>query len=245
MLKKTQACLLFLIFGCSHQSSPVKTVYFPYAPELLQTILKDQPKRGPASLNLDEVKEEKSTRRVYFSTLYYQHLVLGSHLQKNNEINSCPQFHHDKVETDSYVLPKVTPYRTRQVAEDGKNYFPELVFDGKFSIEDYHLSLREELEILCEDGYSDNYFKFDNLITHHANKLAFHNKPSAMESVLKIPIFANFYLIKMIESRREENMFHPEEKLFIQMSQTHWFDQYINEASRLRTNFLRDKMVRR
>jgi hypothetical protein len=232
------------LIGCAHQEKN-KTVQFPYAPELLQAIQGQSPMRMPASMSDMEAREEKSTRRVYFTTLYHQHLVLGSHLNRKNGINFCPQFHHDKIQADAYGVPKVSLYGAGHVEIDGKNYFPELVFDGKFSLGDYHLALQEEIETLCEEGLSDNFYKFDNLITHHAKQRTFHLKPSAMESVLKIPIFANFYLIKMIRPQHEIVLNHPEEKLFIQMSQTHWFDQYVSEASRLRSNFLRNKMVRR
>ncbi|HXH74233.1 MAG TPA: hypothetical protein VNJ08_04665 [Bacteriovoracaceae bacterium] len=230
--------------GCAHKRAEDKIVHFPYAPELLKSIQAQVPSRHPASMTLEAI-EEKSTRRVYFTTLYHQHLVIGAHLRKTSAINSCPQFHHDKIEADAYGVPEISLYGAKHIEDDGKNYFPELVFNKKFSLSDYHLSLQGELETLCEEGLSDNFYKFDNLITHHAKRTDFHMKPDAMESVLKIPIFANFYLIKMIEARHELALNHPQEKLFIRMSETHWFDRYVSTASRMRGNFLRNKMVRR
>lgn len=233
------------LVGCGHFETGPKVVHFPYAPELLKTVQTQNPSRRPASLLEMSASEEKSPRRVYFTSLYHQHLVLASHLGRANAINACPQFHHDKVEVDAFDVPKVALYKENQVEDDGKNFFPELVFNKKFSLNDYHLSLQEELEALCEEGVSDNSFKFDNLITYHAKKMTFHMKPSAMESVLKIPIFANFYLIKMIEARHQVVLNHPEEKRFIKLTETHWFERYVAEASRLRGQFLRNKMVKR
>lgn len=245
MKKMIWALSSLALVGCAHQVPSDSTVHFPYAPELLKTIQSEVPGRLPASSGMFSVDEEKSSRRVYFSTLYHQHLILGAHLRRESTINSCPQFHHDKIEADAFGLPEISLYREKNVQEDGKNFFPELVFNKKFSLNDYHTALQGELETLCEEGLSDNFYKFDNLITHHAKRTDFHQKPNAMASVLKIPIFANFYLIKMIEARHELALNHPQEKLFIRMSETHWFDRYVSEASKLRGNFVRNKMVKR
>lgn len=245
MKKNLWILLSVTLVGCAHLGDAPKVVHFPYAPALLKTVQTEGPARTPAAFPEFEMKEEKSTRRIYFTSLYHQHLILGAHLGKKNSVDSCPQFHHDKVEADTYAVPKVALYRDTQVEDEGKEFFPELVFNKNFSLGDYHLALEEELSLLCEEGFSDNSFKFDNLITYYAKRKTFHMKPTAMESVLKIPIFANFYLIKMIEARHEMALNHPEEKLFIQLSETHWFERYVSEASRLRSKFLRNKMVKR
>jgi len=229
---------MFLFVGCSHVQEPVKTVHFPYAGELLGAIQKSEG-RAPASIKL-VAKEQKSPRRVYFSALYYQYLTLGN---QESVINSCPQFHHDKLETDAQQTPKFSMYKVSSIDKEGQDFFPELAFDKKFSLKDYHQSIREELDILCEEGVSDNFYKFDNLVTHYANKPSFHMSKTAMESVLKIPVFANFYLIKMIKVSPEP-MF-PEEKRLIEMTHTSWFEKYVVEASKLRNNFIKPKMVKR
>ena len=122
--------------------------------------------------------------------------------------------------------------------------FQELAFNKQFSLRDYHTVIKEEIDVLCEDGVSDNFYKFDNLITHYADKKSFHQNPTAMASVLKIPVFANFYLVKMLEIPGM-NVPSAEEKLFIRLTKTHWFENYVTEASRMRNNFIKNKMVRR
>ncbi len=236
--------LTFSLFGCAHHETAPKTVHFPYAGELLKSIQYNSTSRAPASIALD-VEEKKSTRRVYFSSLYHQYMTLGSHLKQTNQIESCPQFHHDKVEADSFNIPKISLVGNPEIEDQGREFFPELAFDHKFSLNDYHAVIKEEIKTLCEVGASDNFYKFDNLVTHYAHRTAFHRKPKAMESVLKIPIFANFYLIKMIQNKTEMNFTHPEEKQFISMTNTHWFDRYVMEASARRTTFIRNKMVKR
>ncbi len=239
------ACLMTL--GCAHQVEKDKVVQFPFAPELLQKILKEKPLRLPASKvsSFLEIKEGKSSRRVYFTTLYYQQRALGQYLERDNSVSVCPQFHHDKLEADAYPLPKVISKHDEEIDDAGKVYFPELVFNSPFSLTDYHSLLEQEVSELCEYGYSDNFYKFDNLITYYSHKEDFHNKTTAMESVLKIPIFANFYLLKMMGPAHEVVFEHPETKAFIELSATHWFDRYVAEAQRVRDHFLPNKMVRR
>ena len=235
----------FVFMSCSHvKETQVPTVVeFPFAADLLKSI-QSQASRAPASMDL-QASEEKSFRRIYFSSLYHQYVTLGRHTQSKNELQFCPQFHHDKVEVDSFNVPNIIVYKKNNVGSDEREYFPEVVFNKQFSLKDYEKSIRRELDILCEEGISDNYYKFDNLITHHAGKTSFHKNPNAMESVLKIPIFANYYLIRMLETKNEFAFSNPEEKQFIALTQTHWFDQYVTEASRVRRNLLRNKMVKR
>lgn len=242
-MKQIIFSLSFIMISCAHRPAMEKTVQFPYAGELLQKV-QQSAARAPASVESDE-QTGKSARRVYFSALYHQYLALGSYFQKETEIASCPQFHHDKLETEAYTVPKIALYKPNHIQEEGKNFFPELAFAGKDSLKEYHQGMRQELEVLCEEGLSDNFYKFDNLVTHYAHNKSFHLRPQAMESVLKIPVFANFYLVKMLSAQRGMDLSHPEETRFIEMTQTHWFKNYISEASRLRSSFIKNKLVKR
>lgn len=231
--------------ACSHVKEEQKIVQFPYAEELLEAV-QVSASRIPASVNL-EALDEKSPRRVYFSTLYHQYLTLGQHLEKNSQIKFCPQFHHDRVEVDSaYTIPQVLMYSASNVVKEGRQYFPELAFSKSFSLKDHHEQMKQELKVLCEEGVSDNYYKFDNLVTHYANKSSFHLNKTAMKSVLKIPVFANFYLVKMLMGPETQvAVVHPEEKKFIEMTKTTWFSRYIEEASKMRGQYIKNSMVRR
>ncbi len=233
-----------IMISCAHRPVEDKVVQFPYAADLLKTI-QGNVSRAPASIEVEKEEEGKSARRVYFSSLYHQYITLGEHLGKGSEIQSCPQFHHDKIEAEKYIVPKLSFTPKTNVDESGKEFFPELAFNKKFSLKDYHAGIKAEIETLCEEGLSDNFYKFDNLVTHYSHKKSFHKKPSAMEAVLKIPVFANFYLLKMLHPQGTVSFSHPEEKKFIQMTQTQWFDHYVVEASRLRSNFVKNKMVQR
>jgi hypothetical protein len=234
---------VLMLVSCAHVKESPKTVQFPYATELLEKVQMKSGRRSPASMTMDE-GAEKSPRRVYFSALYHQYLTLAGHLGKKASIQFCPQFHHDKIETDSGIVPKVSLHHAQEVESEGRDYFPELAFNKDFSLRDYHKVIREELNTLCEDGVSDNFYKFDNLVTHYAHRPSFHQDPKAMASVLKIPVFANFYLVKMLEIPGTLRS-SPEEKSFIKLTNTHWFENYVSEASRMRSHFIKNKMVRR
>jgi hypothetical protein len=210
--------------------------------ELLQEAQKNFD-RLPASLSDDS--SPKSPRRVYFTALYYQYLTLGNHLDMVADLNSCPQFHHDKVETESFMVPKFSMIKMNKNNGELTPFFPEVAFNKKFSIQDHFLSIKKEIDNLCEEGTSDNYFKFDNLITHYASRSTFHRHPDAMKSVLKIPVFANYYLLKMFQSSQRQFLVHPEEKQMIKLTNTHWFENYVLKAQSLRQQMIRTKMVQR
>lgn len=234
----------FLLVGCAHVVTENKVAReLPFAPELVEEMQK-MASREPASLEVSEV-EGKSPRRVYFTALYHQYLTLTSHLGENSDLNSCPQFHHDKIETDDSVIPQVTFFKSKSIRKSNKQFFPEVIFTKNFPLKDHQASIREEIALLCEEGVSDNYYKFDNLVTHYANKKSFHERPDAMKSVLKIPVFANYYLLKMLQSPQATSFVHPEEKRVIDMTHTHWFEKYVSEAHRMRSDLIKNSMVQR
>lgn len=243
MKKSLPVFFLLGLMSCSQL--PVQNVgmHLPFAPELVAEMQKGV-ERAPASMQVEEV-EGKSPRRVYFSALYHQYLTLTQHLDQASEVTTCPQFHHDKVETDASMIPMVSIVKTSKVGDGESHFFPETVFTKQFSLKDYQTNIKEEVLTLCEEGVSDNYYKFDNLVTHYAGKKSFHARPDAMKSVLKIPVFANYYLLKMLQAPHAISFVHPEEKRIITMTQTHWFEKYVVEAQRVRNNLLKNHMVKR
>lgn len=234
--------MIFLV-SCAQIAEKRVSMELPFAPELVAQIQTESARRSPASLEVNEV-EGKSPRRVYFSALYHQYLTLAQHVGATAELNSCPQFHHDKLETEASLIPSFVPQAAAALGAEEKRFFPETAFNREFSLKDYYQSVGEEIAVLCEEGISDNYYKFDNLITHYAGKQEFHRRVDAMKSVLKIPVFANYYLLKMLQAPHTLAFIHPEEKRVISMTQTHWFERYVNEAHRQRGTFLKNQMVK-
>src|SRR5262245_32828565 len=105
--------ILGLGVSCSHWKEAPVTVQFPYAAELLEKVQRSH-SRAPASLSVHDV-EQMSPRRVYFSALYHQYLTLGRHLDRRPGLAFCPQFHHDKIQTDSSLIPQVSLYQLNNV----------------------------------------------------------------------------------------------------------------------------------
>lgn len=243
-MKSLALASVFLLVGCSHVVTDKKVAReLPFAPELVEEMQKVA-SRQPASLEVSEM-EGKSPRRVYFTALYHQYLTLTNHLGEKSDVNSCPQFHHDKIETDDSAVPTVTFYKSKSVRKSNKEFFPETIFNKNFPLRGHQESIREEIAVLCEEGVSDNYYKFDNLVTHYANKRSFHERPDAMRAVLKIPVFANYYLLKMLQAPQAASFIHPEEKKVIDMTHTHWFERYVSEAHRMRGDLIKNSMVQR
>lgn len=243
-MNKTTLLLTLTLVSCSHVATQNKVAMeLPFVPELVEQMQKSAG-RVPASFEVEEI-EGKSSRRVYFTALYHQYLSMGHHLGNEVTLNSCPQFHHDKIETDAVSVPEFSIYKTSNLSGTSKEFFPELVFTKKFSLEDYHAEMGQEIATLCEDGVSDNFYKFDNLITHYAGKKSFHSRADSMKSVLKIPVFANYYLLKMLTPAHTVSTVHPEETMVIKMTHTQWFEKYVTEAHRMRSNLIKNRMVQR
>jgi hypothetical protein len=221
--------ILVMIFGCAHRDKN-ETPIFSYSPELLEKIFQSGPTRFPASSEI-----RKSNRRVYFSGLYYQYKTLGHFLNETQENLFCPQFHHDRLQVDSWRIPKIR-FEMNETQESF--YFPENIFKSKKELKTYVSQMKEEIHELCETGESDNFFKYDNLIVYHVSRPEFHQNHKSMEALLKIPIFSNHYLISMMRNSLEIEYFPNEAKLFIDQAKTYWFDRYVNLAQKGRQDLL-------
>lgn len=228
---------VFLV-SCAHTDHTNNLVAFPYAEDLVAQV-QNTGGRVPASVPTFEMMEV-STRKVYFSALYEQYRSLGSYLGNDDKVNSCPQFHSEKQELDKRVF--VTPKHSSpsDVAVQNTKYFPEQAFTKSYSLSDYQKTVKAELVTLCEEGVSDNYFKYENLVTHFSKNNAFHRTPASMTSVLKIPIFANHYLVEMLTDSKLAN--GPK---FIELSKTEWFGKYVSEATHKRKSLLESQMAQR
>ncbi|MBL7664601.1 MAG: hypothetical protein JNM93_05665 [Bacteriovoracaceae bacterium] len=180
--------------------------------------------RAPASSESGRKFQEVSNKKIYFLTLYSQHLILKNYLNHKTEtLNSCPQFHHELLINDDALKSVSEKSQTSVVnnsqysslSESQLAYFPELaltlanknevhqMMKGKASVEKlvneallvhYQKNL-SELETLCEYGRSDNYYIFENTINYFETRPELLKTPVAIRAVLKIPVAANMLLI--------------------------------------------------
>jgi hypothetical protein len=97
--------LCLVTMSCAQVKRKKISASFPYAKELVTKVQK-QNSRMPASFSLEEL-EGKSSRRVYFSALYYQYRSLNKLLSQANDLSFCPQFHHDRIQIEDALVPKV------------------------------------------------------------------------------------------------------------------------------------------
>ena len=88
----------------------------------------------------------------------------------------------------------------------------------------------EELKELCENGFSNDYFKFENLMTFFSKEKTFHQNPSSLYQLMKISLYRNhFYLMNFMldhnKNDAEEALIN-DRKDFIILSQTQWFSDF-------------------
>ena len=227
--------------SCSHHKSVKNEIRLPYSADLLKDI--QRVTRTPSSIS-DEL-ESASNRRLYFSILYQQYKMLSSHLGTSVSIKFCPQFHTERLNADTASKTHflIQGYKIDPIQN---SFFPEQIFQGDYSFHDYQQNIHEELVTLCDEGVSDNFYKFDNLMTYHVNRNDFHKGGAkSMEALLKIPIYANFYLFRMIQAQALSYPHNTAEKNLIKVSRVHWFEHYVNEAREVRESLMNNKTVQR
>lgn len=69
----------------------------------------------------------------------------------------------------------------------------------KVAMEEHAARNKSELKKLCEYGASDNYYLFENLLTHFNTDDSFNNSMDSLRAVLKIPVFANLLLLRSLD----------------------------------------------
>lgn len=189
--------------------------------------------RAPASIEEDESKlAELSNRKIYFLTLYSQHIWFKSILKvKSDDVKTCPQFHHE-LQVENGTLKNLENQSKRQslvqmssssVSEESLPYFPELslVVESKNSeiyfllgqnktedewvreaLQDHYEKNLKEVQTLCEYGRSDNYYIYENTMAHYRARPEEVNSETALKAFLKIPVVANLYLIHSLTGSR-------------------------------------------
>jgi hypothetical protein len=102
------------------------------------------------------------------------------------------------------------------------------------------IKVLNELQELCEDGISDNFYAYQNLITHINNKKNMPPSKQNMETLLKTSIFFNMALIeslkansklssRSISSIKEENSIN--NQMFYRMK-ADWVDGYMENIKK-------------
>lgn len=214
--------------------------------------------RTPASVQTEEQEienlmndtvkhEEKGLRRVYFSLLYQQYHQLSYLMTKNTDLKFCPQFHHDKTTMDTYL--KNSPYRGElfKSMQTYSVYFPETNLAHNKEALALLENVKSELGELCDEGVTDDYYKLENVATYYSSKESFHRDPKAMESLLKMPVFAHLYYLKTVEApfTVADTEFNEYEQELLDRTGAKWVHQYVVEIRKKRLSLVQSAMLTR
>lgn len=209
-MKVLSTLFCLFIVSCSSQKVLQNQAYLEVDEGLLQKLQSEALLvRSPASLKALEDKEY-SPRRIYFKALYEQYLTYTQLAQTPEAIEHCPAFHQDFLEAKRMDGPLISRHLKQKVRET-----------------------EAELVELCEKGVSANYYKFENLITYHVKKKAFHQNPASIFSLLKIPVFQNMYELKTAYG---VDINHSQ---LIEVTSVNWFTSYLDHHKIRETSLVR------
>ncbi|HLT22902.1 MAG TPA: hypothetical protein VKZ84_05650 [Bacteriovoracaceae bacterium] len=197
-MKIISSLFLMFIVGCSSQKVLQNHVSYQVDEDLLRNIqTKGSWSRTPASA----VDVEKlSAKRVYFKTLFEQYLTFSELSQTTKKIDHCPAFHSDFLEARP-LEGVISQRRSDHIIA----------------------SMEQELVELCDRGVSANYYRFENLVNYHVHKRSFHQDPTSIFSLLKIPVFQNMYEFKTSHGLVVR---HPQ---LMELTRTYWFSSYLDQ----------------
>ncbi len=182
-------------------------------------------KRAPASQSKGQNSKltKLNDKKIYFLTLYSQHLWMKSLVEDKEDLKTCPQFHHEMVTINEdikrveelYSKAKFRQKNEYSISEGQLPYFPELslavtpqtkVHDYlssssksailKTALSNHYKINKEEIKSLCEYGGSDNFYVFSNLTNHFRKNPEFHYSTEAFKALLKTTVFANMMLFQ-------------------------------------------------
>lgn len=203
-MKIFSVLFLIIISGCSTNRPFQVTATTVEVDENLLQEIQQQSRRGrvPASINTSE--PQITAKRVYFRSLYGQFLTYQKLSGKTTGPEHCPAFHHDFIS----MTPQTEMMNTKIATTHGL------------------VETEKEIKELCEKGISANYYRFENLVTYHTNKEAFHLTPKSFFALMKIPVFKNMY-----ELRVKNNIQSTPTEL-TNLTRTHWFSAYLERQQK-------------
>ncbi len=174
----------------------------------------DKKSRGPASASEAEVTRDISklnNKKVYFLSLYEQYLTFSSlYPSFKKEIKTCAYFHQEVVSYKDKA--KNWEYELREeISDDIDNIVWHLPYEGKRATkETLPLAMKEhmdrtytELSNLCYNGFSDNYYVFENYITLAKDKKVAAGTQEGANSLIKNSIVFNKVLIDNLSKKKK------------------------------------------
>ncbi len=228
--------------GCAHKTTPILPgewkvgegklstgmPNYPLSAEAFASAQKKEALRAPATAMSDEAlaqeleknEQKPSLRRLYFRALYQQWREISQMSGADNELRSCPQYHHDQVVINEVQLGVKPHLVGSKPSANHLPFYPEWALNvrteagmvpvwkvGKQrqateATKSHAQKLRRELKTLCEEGTSDSYFRLENIVTYATAK-AEYQQAEGMRALLKIPVFSTMLLMKSIQGHSQ------------------------------------------
>ncbi len=224
-------------------------------------------RRAPAAVERADYSSQDlevvnlSNKHLYFLALYDQYTALAKWSKYERELKHCPQFHHFLIDhktkgiTDKKL--KLTFHTSHTKSADLVALYPVLAlpYKGKElyshvdnneqmdreirqAAAEYSQVLETELTQLCENGGSDNYFIYENLIIHARKDQNFMHSYAGLKALLKIPTFSNLMILESIKNNdtlRLEQLSAVEEEMLERVS-GNVVKKYLYKIAQLRNN---------
>lgn len=208
----------------------------------------------------DEAENTLTNKQVYFLTLLQQYLTFNSIIGKSEKDFSCPKFHNDllnyrslitiqknhyslehnytTVLNDERLLPSF-PIMALPYNEDVdlysyfKNSDENVKEHIQYALEIYNNKNFIEINELCEQGTSDGYYIYENLVNFHSSSNDKDNL--TLEAILNIPVIANMLVIDSLKLNNNDALNIINEKI-LNRSRLGWFKNYLYELRKIRNN---------
>lgn len=230
-------------------------------------------KRKTATRSIASVKEDSSSeevfnlpnKKLYFFTLWQQYGEFNSLLGKNNNINSCPQFHNDLLEYESnlskheayyslnqdYTALKVNPklivnYPVMSLPYKNTDLYSYINQTGSWdkaselvqeAITKHNKNNELELTKLCQNGNSGGYYIYENMVSYYTNNEDFQYSNQALPSILKVNTISNMYLLdSLVKPKFKRGHITTFQSALLNKLNVSWFKNYLYETNLMRNN---------
>lgn len=226
----------------SYIESPEGTVFF-----YEKGIKPSEYRRSRAIASVQSEVSYTDNKEVYFKALWQQSLTLSKYLGVEHQ-SVCPAFHqsvvNEQLSAQSLVSkvkvnssdPVLYPYLA--IKDGRKALYMEGNIENKLN--DYILShyktVNQEVKELCNTGVSDNFFVFENTIRYFASKGKMQKVDYLLNSYLKIPVFANVYLLDSLKSKGQH--LSQADRRVLQKLDVEWFEGYLYKLRQRRENII-------
>ncbi|MFG1482161.1 hypothetical protein ABMA79_03625 [Halobacteriovorax sp. HFRX-2_2] len=172
--------------------------------------------RGPASVGEEPTKDisKLDNKKVYFLSLYEQYLTFSQlYPSFKKEVKTCAYFHQEFISYND--KPRIWDYQLKEEIDDSiENIVWHLPYDGEratkstlpLAMQEHMDRTHYELTKLCDNGFSDNYYVFENYITLAKSDKVAAGTSEGANSLVKTSLVFNKLLIDNLSTKKKVNV---------------------------------------